>query len=538
MDIAKRPQNYDLDTPILNIPCYEPAGRRIKLDGEALTRNTLLTGAIGSGKTSTLNHILQQLVKFRAAEAEAKIGLIIFDFKQDGTADRVHQWARAAGRADDVEVLDESSDTRLELFENFDSLEDLEATVETLLAAAPKEKGENQYWEYARHKRLTQALGLYRLVHEGPLYGPEALVFVQQYLKTSSSQYNNESLAEIQTFHRLVERMPVDTSEALRMEVKAIEAGLAEWKGLDVRTASNEISTMSNFLNLLAGSSKYKYLGGREKKVIRVEEVVEAGKILVVSIPALRQPSLAAVLGRLIKSRFYAALQQRQLNYESSGRLAGIIMDEYPLVATGGETAQSDVTQLQAMRSMRGFAIAATQGFEALNRVLGPSEVTALLAQIDQHFLFRSKEAAVAGFTESLWGDRYRARAIEGAEGLGEPGLAVFPDGDELQEKRYVVERSPRVGLPELARLEPGEAWVWTPETQESLKPFWLVPLHTKQTQSEHSVLDQPSTSQLWESNLRRALAGPKQPKSREESIDQALDREGFLDCGESFWDE
>jgi len=529
MENTNHSPNHDLSSTILRLPCYEPAGRHITLDGEALTRNTLLTGAIGSGKTSTLNHVLQQLIHFRASDAESKLGLIVFDFKRDGSAGRVRQWAESAGRAQDVEVLDETSNTRLELFEGLDSLEDLETIVEALCASAPKEGYENKYWECARQKRLTTALGLYRLVHEGPLYGPEVLSFIQDFLglNTSGGSYRDANSKEFRLFDGLFKAIPDSTPEQLRVEVDAIESGLNEFKDLDCRTASNEVSTITNFLSLFTGPSKYKYLGGKKKKVIRVKEVIESGKILVVSIPALRQPSLAASLGRLIKSRFYAALQERELSYDTPGRLAGIIMDEYPLVATGGASAQSDVTQLQAMRSMRGFAIAATQGFEALRRVLGSSESTALLAQIDQHFIFQSKEAAVADFTEALWGDRYQERRVAGLDGAESKESAVYSSGIESSRQKTVIQRRPRVGLKELACLQPGEAWVWTPSTHNSVKPYWMVPLHTAASPYKGEVVDASATSQAWEAKLRsEALPRErKRKRSREAPVD--LDDEG-----------
>lgn len=263
---------HDLDRTVLRLPCFEPAGRSLELSGEALTRNTLLTGAIGSGKTSTLNRMLAQLISYRADEPDSKIGLLIFDFKRDGTADQVRGWAREVGRGDDVLVLSEHSDTRVELFDNFHSLDQLEETVETLLAAIPPEKGDNIYWEYARRKRLTTALTIFRTVHDGVIYGPEMFDFIEDYILSGKTRNQKRSEPEaIERFEAMVEDLP----EVLRRSLFRAANLLDEWRGLDERTRSNEQSTMTNLLNLLSSHASHPYFGGRDKRVLRIGEVIE-----------------------------------------------------------------------------------------------------------------------------------------------------------------------------------------------------------------------------------------------------------------------
>lgn len=499
---------HDLPQTILRLPCYEPAGSEIALTGEALTRNTLLTGAIGSGKTSTLNRMLSQLIAYRADEADAKIGLLIFDFKDDGTAERVRSWARAAGRLGDVEELSAKSPSRLELFEGFQSMAQLEETTESMLTALPPETGENSYFEAARRKRLECALGIYRLVKSGTLYGPEVLSFIDAYISSGSGHgIKVEPPEEIARFEAMAEALYANKAheipEQLQSTIDRLCTNLNEWQMLDPRTRSNEQSTVTNLLQVYMGFAAHDFFGGRDKQVVRVDDVIESGKILVVTVSALRTPQLASMIGRWMKSRFFAKLHGRELDYGTPGRLAGLILDEYPLVATGGEHRFSDLTHLQAMRAVRGFTIAATQGFEALIRRLGASETRALLAQFDQHFFFQSKEAAVAGLTESLWGrlPKWQAMPRKPAE---EPPL-TFP-GDHAPRPTsvpYSVEWKPRVGIAELAALQTGEAWVWAPGTQAKAHPHWLVPLHESCGKTPEPGIEQ---AVAWENKLRALL--------------------------------
>lgn len=508
---------HDLNATVLRLPCYEPAGSEIELTGEALTRNTLLTGAIGSGKTSTLSRMLSQLISYRADEPEAKIGLLIFDFKDDNTAARVRAWAEEFGRGDDVEELSAESDTRLELFDTFHSLADLEEVTESLLTAVPAESSENRYWESARRKRLESMLGIYRLANEGALYGPDVMEHLDACVQSGGEPANSASNPEaLIHFNEMVEaieegRAP-DLPEQLRKTINRLKNSMDEWRTLDCRTRSNEQSTMTNLLHIYTSYSAYDFFGGSDRRKIRVEDVVDKGKIIVVTLPALRTPQLASTIGRWMKSRFFSHLHSRCIDYDTPGRLAGLIMDEYPLVATRGTELFSDITHLQAMRAMRGFAVAATQGFEALFRVLGAAETRALLGQFDQHFFFQSKESAVAELTESLWGREAHMQR-----------LPIPPESDELEPasfagekprklaRGYSVEWKGRVGVPELASLEPGEAWVWSPCTRSQRRPHWLVPLHQSVAVPPVPKTENPAD---WEKRLRLGMIPDEIPPS------------------------
>lgn len=65
-------------------------------------------GSTGSGKTSTCNVLLRDLIRYKADDKERKIALIIFDFKGDGTLGEIRTLANECGR--DTDVLDFSPD--------------------------------------------------------------------------------------------------------------------------------------------------------------------------------------------------------------------------------------------------------------------------------------------------------------------------------------------------------------------------------------------------------------------------------------------
>lgn len=96
---------------MIKLLCYEPAGLRLELSPDDVSRHILAIGATGSGKTTALvNPALQQLLGWQVSNPEAKVGLLILDAKVDETPEKTLEWARQAGRQSDVLVLSESGD--------------------------------------------------------------------------------------------------------------------------------------------------------------------------------------------------------------------------------------------------------------------------------------------------------------------------------------------------------------------------------------------------------------------------------------------
>ena len=100
---------------------------------------------------------------------------------------------------------------------------------------------------------------------------------------------------------------------------------------------------------------------------LRGEEQDALGKIVVASFDGIANRQSATAICKLLKSDVYGYIQTRQ----NPSRLAGIVMDEFPLVATDGENISGDGFNMQTIRSKQSFVIAATQGFVGLDLSIG-----------------------------------------------------------------------------------------------------------------------------------------------------------------------
>lgn len=159
-----------------------------------------------------------------------------------------------------------------------------------------------------------------------------------------------------------------ESYEILRELLEDTRAGVNEWQHLDPRTKSNELSTMtnlvSNFGNPITNGHIFE---GKNKTRLDVGKLVCLGKIVVASFDGISNRQSASAICKLLKSDVYGSIQARQ----NPCRLAGIVMDEFPLVASDGENISGDGFNMQTIRSKRGFVIAATQGLVGLDLSIG-----------------------------------------------------------------------------------------------------------------------------------------------------------------------
>ena len=149
----------------------------------------------------------------------------------------------------------------------------------------------------------------------------------------------------------------IESYEVLRELLEDTRASVNEWQRLDPRTKSNELSTMSNLISSFGNPITNGHIfEGKNKTCLDVGELVSSGKIVVASFDGISNRQSASAICKLLESDVYGHIQARK----NPSRLAGIVMDEFPLVATDGENISGDGFNMQTIRSKRGFVIAAT----------------------------------------------------------------------------------------------------------------------------------------------------------------------------------
>ena len=286
------------------------------------------------------------------------------------------------------------------------------------------EEGE-RYWQHALRKRITCVLEYVLFKYETPCFEN----FLNEIFNFLSR--TNELLYEIGKFELAIEDILSKTREHrieyenLKRRLERLRGVFLEWQNLDSRTKSNETSTISNLLSAFTNPSVEGLLSKIGRQRLDLEKILEGGKIAVVSFPACVDGFSAAVVAKLLKGGFYTELQKRQ-NFK---RLAGIIMDEYPLVASCGRF--GDGVNLQTIRSKGGFVVAATQGLVSLDMAVGRANREQLMLNFNNRFIFRSEEREVKALVDEM--NLFSSGSSVGffPNGLGKapPNVEEFPTG-------------------------------------------------------------------------------------------------------------
>lgn len=448
--------HHDDAPPLLRLPCYEPPGLVFEWSRSAWLRHTLLLGATGCGKTSLINEILWQLIHHAAGDPRHKLGLLILDPKGDESVQKVMDYATAAGRANDVLALDGVAPMHYDFFAGLRELRDVDGFARRLLFAASPMSRENAFWEDLRRNLLVAALTVLVSTSERPTF-TEAVSFLSGWLLGPGTVAPPVALRLTQ-FAQVLAAAGVLTP-AERLQLQTTQDQVIYWRDLDSRMRGSAQATLLNVLQLLVSARAADYLSERGPTAFDAASAVKDGKLLVASVNALTEPALAALLFRLFKLEFYAAIQARGVFTPAGHRLADLLVDEAQLCLGDG-----DVEQLATLRSKGGFVVAATQGLSALSELLGSSRRDALLLNFNTTFLFQTSEAETDVYALRRFGWR-----------AGPPRTRIGAIGDlavaEVQPGKPVLVCPPGT----LAQLPPHTCFVALPGLT-CLQAVWPAP--------------------------------------------------------------
>ncbi len=374
----------------------------LELSEDALCKHTIFIGSTGSGKTTSLNVLLRDIIGYNANDEKQKLGLLVFDLKGDNTLFKIRKWAKECGREEDV--IDYCADSKFyfDPLGGLDSFRKIPEYVERLYNIFPFQSSE-VYWEQSLRKRFKTVLTYCLFRHEKTRFK----LFLEELREFTTADSSNSNWRDVMDSVEMVLRAlekkskgaAAESYEILHELLEDTRASINEWQHLDPRTKSNELSTMTNLISSFGNQITNEYIfEGKNKMRLDVGELVCSGKIIVASFDGISNRQPASAICKLLKSDVYGHIQARQ----NPSRLVGIVMDEFPLVATDGENISGDGFNMQTIRSKRGFVIAATQGFVGLDLSIGEQARRRLMTNFNNVFVFKSNEREVLELVDDL----------------------------------------------------------------------------------------------------------------------------------------
>ncbi len=156
------PVSADLQVAIGTVMAEDGSQSWVTLGEKSLTRDVLIIGARGAGKTSSgIMPILKQFVEYRAGDSEHKLSGIVLEVK-DTMADDVEQLMKACGRGEDL-VRIGLTGWRYNPLANEIEPKTLATYISNLLRATYGGKVSDDFWVTGPIAAMTAIITIYRL---------------------------------------------------------------------------------------------------------------------------------------------------------------------------------------------------------------------------------------------------------------------------------------------------------------------------------------------------------------------------------------
>lgn len=345
-------------------------GENIYLPEKGLYQNILITGTIGSGKTSSAMYpFLKQLLKYKNYNDYSKIGMLILDVKGN-FYNQVKIFAEDLGRTDDVIVIDLSGEIKYNPLDKPNLKPHILANRLKNILLLFSENNSESYWLDKAEQILCEAIKLCRLSNSGYVTFSELhkLITVPEYYQQ-----------KIDILRELFLNKKLNTSSIYDL-LSAIEFFEKEYWALDTRT----LSILKSEITRITGTfiSDYDILNTfcPDKAEINFngfEDVIEQGKIVVLNMNIAEYRNLSKIIAAYLKLDFQSEVLSRLSKEKSNSILpVAFISDEFHEYVTA-----NDADFFAQSREAKCINIIATQSYTSILNTLKNESTTKVIFQ-------------------------------------------------------------------------------------------------------------------------------------------------------------
>ena len=352
----------------------------IKMNEKGLYQNILITGTIGSGKTSSAMYpFTKQLMEYKAENTKEKLAMLILDVKGNYTA-KVLELAEHIGRKEDVFIIDLSGKITYNPLDkpNLSPLV-LANRLKTILELFNKESSES-YWLDKAEQILAEAIKFCRIYNDGYVNFTEIhklIMFPDYYadkIRIARRSFENGVLKEKDIYNLL----------------SCVNFFDKEFFSLDDRTLSILRSEISRITNVFVSDyqTSQTFCPLKDKISFKgFEEAIQEGKIIVLNMNIAEYKNLSKIMAAYLKLDFQGTVLS-QLGRGNIKRKTVFISDEYHEYVT-----TTDADFFAQSREAKCINIIATQSYTSLlNSLKDESSVRVIVQSLINKFWFRTDD--------------------------------------------------------------------------------------------------------------------------------------------------
>lgn len=334
-----------------------------------LFQNILITGTIGSGKTSSAMYpFTRQLLEYKYNDANSKIGMLILDVKGNYFS-QVYNYAQNIGRLNDlIEIKIKGKYFYNPLDKPFLKPSVIANQLKTILLLFSPNNSES-YWLDKAEAVLTEAIKLCRL------YNNNYVTFTEIHNLVTKPDYYHEKIANLRekfTKNDLSKKQIYDLLSAINFFEK-------EFLSLDLRTLNILRSEITRITNCFVSDFEVERTFCPHKNKINFhgfKDVINLGKIVVLNMNINEFRNLSKIISAYLKIDFQTEVMRRLTKKNISNRVVAFISDEYSEYVTS-----TDANFFSQSREARCINIISTQSYNSILNTLNNKYSTEIIVQ-------------------------------------------------------------------------------------------------------------------------------------------------------------
>ena len=329
---------------------------KIYIPKSGLFQNFLITGTIGSGKTSSAMYpFTKQLIKYNYLNPNNKIGMLILDVKGN-YYNQVKKYVKKYNLEDDLIVIELKSKITYNPL-NKPSLKPivLANRLKTILELFSENNSES-YWLDKAEQILAEAIKLCRIYNDG------YVTFKEIHNLITIPNYYKEKIQKLKELF-ILNKLSLEQIYELNMALNFFER---EFQNLDPRTSSilkSEITRITN--TFISDYNVLKTFSPERKELtfLGFEDVIKNGKIVVLNMNIVEYKNLSKIIAAYLKLDFQTEIMKKLNN--NNERITAFICDEYAEYVT-----KTDSDFFALSREAKCINIVSTQSYSSLKNTL------------------------------------------------------------------------------------------------------------------------------------------------------------------------
>lgn len=348
---------------------------------KGLYQNILITGAIGSGKTSSAMYpITRQLIAYQANSNKERLGMLILDVKGNYYS-QVVKFAKYYGRQDDIIPIQIGGKYKYNPLDKPNLKPAVLANhLKTILLLFSPNNSES-YWLDKAETVIAEAIKLCRL------YNDNYVTFSELHNLVTDPNYYLSKVSYLRSQFLLNKFSRAQTYDLLS-SIKFFEK---EFNSLDSRTYNILKSEITRITNCFVSDSEIIDTFCPSKEDINFagfKEVINSGKIVVLNMNINEYKNLSKIIAAYLKLDFQTEVLSRLSNMDKEIHPVAFISDEYSEYVSA-----TDANFFSQSRESKCINVVSTQSYTSLlNALNNKYSVEVIVQNLINKLWFRSDD--------------------------------------------------------------------------------------------------------------------------------------------------